>query len=105
LVEALAGKKVIGAAAGDHHTAVWTDAGEFFTFGDGRSGRLGHEDADHELVPRLVEALAGKMVIGASAVNTTHRQVVVTHQCGLKQGRSSPLGLNTAGSWARRVTL
>jgi hypothetical protein len=33
LVEALAGKKVIGAAAGDHHTCtgVWRDAGEFFT--------------------------------------------------------------------------
>ena len=31
LVEALAGENVV-AAAGDEHTAVWTDAGELFTF-------------------------------------------------------------------------
>jgi hypothetical protein len=35
LVEALAGKKVVGAAAGFEHTAVWTEAGELFTFGYG----------------------------------------------------------------------
>ena len=40
LVEALAGKKVVGASAGEHHTAVWTDAGELFTFGKGNYGRL-----------------------------------------------------------------
>jgi len=28
LVEALVGKKVVGAAAGDAHTAVWTEEGE-----------------------------------------------------------------------------
>jgi len=42
LVEALAGKQVAGAAAGEWHTAVWTDAGELFTFGDGDNGQLGH---------------------------------------------------------------
>jgi len=30
LAGALAGKEVAGAAAGDSHTAVWTDAGELF---------------------------------------------------------------------------
>ena len=78
LVEALAGEKVIGASAGDHHIAVWTNAGELFTFGDGGRGALGHgaipwdggnpfpREAS-ELVPRLVEALSGKTVVGASA--------------------------------------
>jgi hypothetical protein len=32
LIDALAGKKVIGAAAARSHTAVWTDAEEIFTF-------------------------------------------------------------------------
>ena len=62
LVEALAGKTVVGASAGAYHTSPWTDAGEVFTFGSGNYGQLGHggdEDGDeHELVPRLVVSFA-----------------------------------------------
>ena len=57
LVEALAVKKVIGTAAGERHTVVWTEEGELFTFGNGNHGPLGHGRAQHESVPRLVEAL------------------------------------------------
>jgi len=67
LVEALAGNKVIGAAAGQFQTVVWTDAGELFTCGQGGKGVLGHGGEDNELLPRLVEALVGKKVIGAAA--------------------------------------
>jgi len=67
LVEALTGKQVIAAAVGTHHTAVWTKAGELFTFGNGGFGQPGHEVTQHEHVPKLVEAMAGKKVIGASA--------------------------------------
>jgi len=66
LVEALSGKKVVGASVGAFHTAVWTDAGELFTFGHGNFGSLGHGGEESELVPRLVEALSGKKVVGAS---------------------------------------
>ena len=57
LVESLGGKKVIGASAGGPHTAVWTDAGEIFTFGCGYLGQLGHggeEEEENEDVPRLL---------------------------------------------------
>ena len=57
LVEALSGKKSIGASTGGVHIAAWTDAGELFTFGCGYFGRLGHGGKENELVPRLVEAL------------------------------------------------
>jgi len=67
LVEALAGKKVVGVSVGDIHTAAWTEAGELFTFGEGYYGKLGHGGEEGELLPRLVEALAGKIVVGASA--------------------------------------
>ena len=67
LVGSLAGKKVIGAAAGAMHTAVWTDDGEVFTFGRGAYGQLGHGGLENELVPRLVQALAGRKVVGAAA--------------------------------------
>jgi len=67
LIEALSGKKVIGASAHSAHTAVWTESGELFTFGDGVNGKLGHGGEQSELVPRLVEGLAGTKVVGASA--------------------------------------
>jgi len=40
-VEALAGKKVVGAASGQMHTAVWTEEGDVFTFGARSYGLLG----------------------------------------------------------------
>jgi alpha-tubulin suppressor-like RCC1 family protein len=67
VVEALAGKQVVGTAAGMSHSLAWTDTGELYTFGDGDSGRLGHGGNQSELVPRVVEALAGKQVVGAAA--------------------------------------
>jgi len=56
LVQALVGKKVIGASAGMWHTASRTEAGELFTFGSGISGGLGGKQ--DELGPRLVDAFA-----------------------------------------------
>jgi len=66
LVEALVGRKVVGVSAGGSHTAVWTEAGELFTFGRGDNGKLGH-GTQNESVPRLVEALVGKKVIDVAA--------------------------------------
>ena len=51
LVEALAGKKVAGASAGSGYMAVWTDAGELFTFGNGEHWRLGHAKMEHAGAP------------------------------------------------------
>jgi alpha-tubulin suppressor-like RCC1 family protein len=70
MIKVLAGKKVIGTAAGAYHTAVWTDDGELFTFGSGHRGQLGHGGEQREFLPRLVEALVGKKVIGAAAGET-----------------------------------
>jgi alpha-tubulin suppressor-like RCC1 family protein len=71
-VEALMGEKVAGAATSSRHTVVWTAAGELFTFGQGEHGQLGHGPPGshgdvNEYVPRLVESLAGKVVVGATA--------------------------------------
>jgi alpha-tubulin suppressor-like RCC1 family protein len=75
VVEALSGKKVVGASAGGGHTVVWTEGGELHTFGVGYRGQLGHggwtteeseDEQANQLTPRVVEALAGKRVIGAA---------------------------------------
>jgi len=92
LVEALVGKKVIGASAGYFHTAVWTEEGELFTLGYGDGGKLGHGGHQTELVARLVEALSGKKVVGAAGQNHTW--------CGLSKESCSPLGMETLGRGA-----
>ena len=55
-----------------------TEEGELFTFGEGGFGRLGHGGQQNKFVPRLVGALAGKKVIGASA--GTYHTVVWTEE-------------------------
>ena len=78
VVTGLVDKVVVGAAAGMIHTVVWTNEGEVYTFGCGEHGRLGHgglghgglghgEEINDEWVPRCVEALRGKRVVGAAA--------------------------------------
>ena len=55
-VDALAGKKVIGAAAAVITQQYATEDGEIFTFGWGHDGQLGHGGQDDEPVPRLSDA-------------------------------------------------
>ena len=96
MIEALVRKTVSGVSAGTGHTAVWTEAGELFTFGRGYRGRLalGHGGQENEFVPRLVEALAGKRVIGAAPRAT----VVYMHMCNRKfKLNSTELALTGAG--------
>ena len=68
--------------------------GHLFTFGDleGGHGQLGHRGTGAELVPRLVEALAGMNVVGTAAGHGTQ-------PCGPMQAVSSPSGIEAVCSW------
>ncbi len=53
------------AACGASHTAVVTEAGALYTWGDAESGQLGHDTTEHKLVPTLLPscfALNGALV-------------------------------------------
>jgi alpha-tubulin suppressor-like RCC1 family protein len=64
---ALLGKRVVAASAGEYYTAAITDAGELFTWGSGRHGRLGHGDVEDRHVPTQVQGeLSGKRVVEVS---------------------------------------
>ncbi|KAM4682548.1 E3 ubiquitin-protein ligase HERC2 isoform 7-T7 [Amazona ochrocephala] len=63
VVESLRGIEVVDIAAGGAHSACITAAGDLFTWGKGRYGRLGHGDSEDQLKPKLVEALQGCRVI------------------------------------------
>ncbi len=61
-MEALEGKGVREVVCGSDWTSVVTEGGEVYTFGYGANGRLGVGSDQNELLPRLVEGLAGKRV-------------------------------------------
>ncbi|XP_043927990.1 E3 ubiquitin-protein ligase HERC2 [Protopterus annectens] len=63
VIESLRGIEVVDIAAGGAHSACITAAGELYTWGKGRYGRLGHGDSEDQLKPKLVEALQGYHVI------------------------------------------
>ena len=52
LVAGLAKRVVVGVAAAKHHTAAVTDAGEVWTWGSNRDGRLGYPAVDTQPTPR-----------------------------------------------------
>ena len=56
-VEALSGRQVRFVAAGDDSSSTVTAAGEFFTWGIGQFGLVGHGNTANQLVPKRVEAL------------------------------------------------
>jgi alpha-tubulin suppressor-like RCC1 family protein len=59
LIEALSRAVVRQVAAGADHSMVLTrDAGEVWTWGSGRSGRLGHGNTESQRLPKLVEGVA-----------------------------------------------
>ena len=45
-------RRVVSVAAAKHHTAAITSAGELFTWGSNRDGRLGYQAVDTQPTPR-----------------------------------------------------
>jgi len=81
--------KVAAVTAGEFYTLVWTEEGEFFTFGGGYYGQLGHGGSQPELVPRLVKALTGKKVAGAAA-GISHTAVWTDRLRAWRPGEAGP---------------
>ncbi|KAL1023773.1 hypothetical protein UPYG_G00045940 [Umbra pygmaea] len=56
-VPALRDLKVSFISCGEEHTAVLTEEGQVFTFGEGSRGQLGHDTLSNELQPKRVQGL------------------------------------------------
>eukprot|EP00947_MAST-08B_sp_MAST-8B-sp1_P004750 g4750.t1 len=67
LIEALSGVRVCAVSAGSVHSLFLTEDGKVYSCGIGRDGRLGHGNAEHQHVPKLIEALSGVRVCAVSA--------------------------------------
>ena len=53
--------------AGGSHSLALTADGAVWSWGWGNSGRLGHGDQQRQLLPKKVEAFAGRRVVAVSA--------------------------------------
>lgn len=68
-VQGLLGKVVMDVAAAKHHTLAVTDAGEVYSWGSNRDGKLGYSSKDTQVVPKKVMLLKGVYVEKVSAAN------------------------------------
>ena len=66
-VEALAHQRVVAVSAADHHSLAIAADGSVWSWGGGAGGKLGHGDEQRQLLPKKVEALAGKRVLAVAA--------------------------------------
>ena len=63
----LGDERAVSVAAGRYHSLALTAGGAVFTWGDGDYGKLGHGDEQNQLLPKTVEAFAGRRVVAVSA--------------------------------------
>ena len=65
--EAFAWQRVVAVSAGDRHSLAITADGALWSWGGGAFGCLGHGNEQSQLLPKKVEALAGRRVVALSA--------------------------------------
>jgi E3 ubiquitin-protein ligase HERC2 len=106
LVEALRGTRVVGVAAGYHHSCALTSAGELLTWGFGGFGALGHGDTHKQRTPKRVEALSGLRIVSVST-GATHTVAVgedgAIFAWGAQNGRAAPVAAPASGDDGRRA--
>ena len=75
-VEAFAGQRVLAVSAGAIHSLAITTDGAVRSWGSGGSGKLGHGDQQQQLLPKKIEALAGRGIVAVSA--GLHHSLAIT---------------------------
>jgi len=62
----LGDERVVVVSAGATHNLAFAADGSVWSWGNGGNGRLGHGDVHTQLLPKKVEALAGRRVVAVS---------------------------------------
>ena len=63
----LGGERAVSVSAASMHSLALTADGAVWSWGNGLFGTLGHGDQQNQLLPKKVEALAGRRVVAVSA--------------------------------------
>ncbi|KAK9908199.1 hypothetical protein WJX75_004163 [Coccomyxa subellipsoidea] len=101
---ALPGRRTVAAVAtGKHHTVAVTGAGELFTWGSNRDGRLGYTAVDSQPTPKRVSSMRQRV----TAVAAANRHTVVLAEGGTVYSWGSnlqgQLGYGTSDSASNAV--
>jgi alpha-tubulin suppressor-like RCC1 family protein len=91
-VEALAGQRVVAVAAGANHSLALTADNAVWSWGFGSDSRLGHGDVQNQLLPKEVEALAGRRVVAVSAMGHHSIALAADGVWSFGAGRGGRLG-------------
>lgn len=78
LIEALVEKNITFIACGSTYSAALSSNGELYTWGRGNYGRLGHGNSDNVMIPTLVTALNGHMVVYVACGSGDSQTLCVT---------------------------
>lgn len=78
VIEALSDKNITFIACGSTYSAAITANGELYTWGRGNYGRLGHGNCDDMLVPTIVTALNGHVVVHVACGSGDSQSLCVT---------------------------
>jgi len=65
-IAAFAGRRVVAVSAGAYHSLAITAEGAVWSWGYGLFGRLGHGDQQNQLLPKKIEAFAGRRDVAVS---------------------------------------
>ena len=93
--------RVSSVACGHEHAAIISQSGELMTFGNGRSGCLGHGTNESTLTPRLVEAINQRGVVVGVSCGAEHTAAILRLQEGpggdIQYNELMTFGSNRAG--------
>eukprot|EP00752_Nemacystus_decipiens_P013486 g11945.t1 len=103
-IEALANLHVVRVSASRHHSAAVTKCGRLYTWGHGKSGRLGHGHEGTCMLPTRVEGLVLQAVIEVATAES-HTAALTSSGALYTWGRDrfGQLGHGSSGSNARLV--
>ncbi|KAL0271708.1 UNVERIFIED_CONTAM: hypothetical protein PYX00_008714 [Menopon gallinae] len=101
---ALEGKIVKQVSAGYRHSAVVTEDGELYTWGEGEFGRLGHGDSNSCQVPTLVRDLSGVGSVSCGSAHTLALSADGRKVWSFGSGDNGKLGHgDTAGIYSPKI--
>ena len=74
----LSNETIVAVSCSFNHTAVVTEGGHLYTFGDGDYGELGHGNTDNKTTPALVAGVSNETVVAVSC-GSFHTAVVTAN--------------------------
>ena len=97
--ESLARERIVAVLAGYQCSFAIATDGAVWSWGLGRHGQLGHGDEQDQLLPKTIEAFAGRRVISVSAKCASHSLALTADGALWSWGCGNNGQLGHSGQW------